>query len=351
MMKAVVKHSDKPFKLSIQEISKPDTKHGEVLVRVRCVGICGSDLHMYAGHGGYDWISYPLILGHEITGTVVESCNTALQGKRVVINPYVPCGNCEFCKQGEENRCDHNVFSINKKAPQSLQYGFRKNGGMAEYIAVPKRNVIPISDEVTDDVAAVSEAIAVGLTAVEKVGNTTGKSAIIFGPGPIGLAIASLLIGFKTDKIIMVGVPGDEERLKKAKELGVDHTIITSETIVDDILNIMNGSDFVFDCSGHYSVPQNAVKLMKKGGQLVLVGISTSAFSVEMDQIVRGEIQIKGSYGITRETFERTIEYAAQDDFPFEKLVSGSYKINDAKEAFEAALGKAAGKIVLKIAD
>lgn len=349
-MKAVVKQDQHAFELSVTELPTPDLNEGDVLVEVRSVGICGSDLHMYAGHSGYDWIPYPIVLGHEITGRVVKTTNQALQGKRVVINPYVPCGTCEFCLRGEENNCDAHEFTIEKRAPKSLQYGFRQNGGMAEYIAVPERNVVPISDAITDDVAAILEAVAVGLTAVEKVDSITGKTVAIFGPGPIGLGIASLLIGLKAEKVVVVGVPGDEDRLFKARELGAQ-TIITSERVVDDLLSESNGYDAVFDCSGHHSVPSNAIKVMKKGAQLVLVGISTSAFSLTMDQIVRGQIQIIGSYGITKETFQRTIEYAAQKDFEFEKLISERFQLSEAKQAFEAALNKAAGKVILQMND
>lgn len=346
-MKAVIKHHEKPYELSVAEMPKPKLKKGDVLVQVNRVGICGSDLHMYAGHEGYDWISYPLVLGHEITGTIVETENETLQGQRVVINPYVPCGECDYCHNQQENLCDNNEFTIQKRAPKSLQYGFRQHGGMAEFIAVPEENVMPLANEVSDNVAAVAEAIAVGLTAVEKVDTVTGKNAVIFGPGPIGLGIASLLVGLGAKNIVMVGVPGDEERLAKAQELGVHHTIITSENIVDDLIEKNNGYHMVFDCSGHHSVPGNAVNILKKGGEIVLVGISTQVFSLEMDQMVRGEIQVKGSYGITRETFKRTLQYAEDRAFPFEPLVTGTYGFEQAKDAFDAAMNKAAGKIVI----
>ncbi|WP_197046618.1 zinc-dependent alcohol dehydrogenase [Oceanobacillus salinisoli] len=348
-MQAVVKPNNKANELDIVDLPKPTINKNEVLVQVSGVGICGSDLHMYAGHSGYDWIPYPIVLGHEVTGKVVESSNKNLLGKRVVINPYIPCGECEYCLNSEENRCDNSQFFVSKKAPQSLQFGFRKNGGMAEYIAVPEDNILPVPDDVSDEVAAVSEAIAVGLTAVEKVDKISGKIAIIFGPGPIGLGIASVLVGLQIDKLIMVGVPGDEDRLERAREIGVNSTFITNDELIEDLLEFNKGFDMVFDCSGHHSVPNTAVKVLKKGGQLVLVGISTSEFPLQMDQIVRGEIQIIGSYGITKESFQRTLEYASDPNFPFDRLVSSSYKISNAKEAFDAALNKASGKIVLKI--
>lgn len=348
-MQSVVKHNNKAYELNVIDLPRPTIKKNEVLVKVSGVGICGSDLHMYAGHSGYDWISYPLVLGHEVTGKVVEASNQDLLGKRCVINPYIPCGECEYCLNSQENRCDNNQFFLRKEPPQSLQFGFRKNGGMAEYITVPEKNVLPVSDEVSVKVAAISEGIAVGLSAVEKVDRVAGKTAVIFGPGPIGLGIASVLVGLQIDKLVMVGVEGDEGRLERAREIGVDFIFITNDELIDGLLEFNKGYDMVFDCSGHYSVPNNAVKILKKGGELILVGISTNEFSLQMDQVVRGEIQIKGSYGVTKDVFQRTLEYAADAKFPFDKIVSSYYDISNVKAAFDAALNKATGKIVLKI--
>jgi threonine dehydrogenase-like Zn-dependent dehydrogenase len=349
-MKAVVKRSSLPRDIEIKSVQLRDPKPDEVVVKIQAVGICGSDLHMYEGHPGYEWITYPLVLGHEMTGAVVtvgSEVSDSFLEKRVVINPYIPCGKCSYCQNGEENRCDHGEFYQAKRPPQSLRYGFRQDGGMAEYITVPARNVIPISDEVSEEVAAVSEAIAVGLTAVEKVREIDNKSFVIFGPGPIGLSIASLLVGLKAGKVVVVGIQGDEDRLKLAREIGVHHTVITNQQIVEQIVEIENGFDGVFDCSGHSSVPPLAIKILKKGGELVLVGISTNEFSLPMDQIVRGEIQIKGSYGITSNTYHRVIQYASKPQFPFGKLISHRFPLEQITSAFENAKNKAAGKTVV----
>lgn len=347
-MKAVIKASERPFDLVIKEIPLRERKMGEVLVKIQMVSICGSDLHMYAGHSGYNWIKYPRVLGHEMTGVVAEADDQTLVGKRVVINPYIPCGKCEHCINGEENLCDYGTFHIEKKAPKSLQYGFRRDGGMAEYIIVPEQNVLLVPDGISDEVAAISEALAVGLTAVEKVKGIEKKSVVIFGPGPIGLGIASILKGLGVPKIVIVGVPGDEERLETAKEIGVDDVVITSDQLVDDLLQISNGYHVMFDSSGHASVPEKAAHLLKKGGDLVLVGISTNRFTLRMDQIVRGEINIRGSYGITRKSYEKLLQYASKPEFPFKKLVQFVYSYEESRKAFEKALNKGKGKVVLK---
>ncbi|RPF54253.1 zinc-dependent alcohol dehydrogenase [Aquisalibacillus elongatus] len=347
-MKAVVKHSNQPGDLSVKNIPLKDRSKDEVLVKINMASICGSDLHMYAGHSGYDWITYPLVLGHEMTGEVEDAEDASLIGRCVVINPYIPCGKCEHCLDGRENQCDNGQFFSKKVAPASLNYGFRENGGMAEYIVVPNENIMLLPEKVPNEVAAISEALAVGLTAIEKVKDVQGKSFVVFGPGPIGLGIASLLKGLGAGKIIMIGIPGDEKRLETAEQVGVDETVISDEALTDQLLQLSNGYDVIFDCSGHHSVPNQAVKLLKKGGELVLVGISTQEFQLQMDQIVRGEISVYGSYGITRSTFNRVLEYATDSAFPFNQLISKVYSFEDAKEAFDFAQNQANGKVILQ---
>lgn len=350
-MKAIVKNSAEPYDISIKELELGTLGEKEVLVKVSAVGICGSDLHMYAGHGGYDWIDYPLVFGHEISGTVVEvgeGADSSNKGKRVIVNPYIPCGQCEFCLKGEENRCDSGEFFVQKRPPQSLQYGFRKNGGMSEFLIVPEKNIVLIDDNTSDEVAAILEAIAVGVTAVEKINNIEEKSIVVFGPGPIGLGIVSILSGLNAKKIVVAGITGDEQRLEKAQELGADETIILGEAGTNDLLERNPlGYDAVFDSSGHNSVPKTAITVLKKGEEIVLVGISNNEFTLPMDQIVRGEIQIKGSYGITNESFHKTVLYAANPKFPFEKLITGVFPYDQAKEGFQNSLDRAPGKTVI----
>ena len=349
-MLSIVKRSTKPKDLTIEERPSPQPSSDELLIRIKAVGICGSDLHMYAGHGGYDWINYPLILGHEITGEVTKSQVYGyehLVGQRVVVNPYKPCGNCEHCHRGEENRCDAGMFYVDKQPPASLRLGFREDGGMSEYLTVAPGNVIPVDNSVSDDVAAISEAIAVGLEAVKKVGRLNDKAVIVFGPGPIGLAICALLTGFGARRAAVVGVPGDEKRLAKARMLGVDTAIVQDDHLTAKLTACSPGYDVVFDCSGHPSVPSNALKLLKKGGQLILVGISDKPFALPMDQVVRGEIRIEGSYGITHTTLEETLRLAADPAFHFSELVAARYPARQAKDAFETALAGPPGRTVL----
>lgn len=345
--KVLVKNSAAKHDVKFVEYEVPELKDHECLIRVKAVGICGSDLHMYDGHGGYDWVTYPLVLGHEVTGEVIAVGNnnaTEYLSKRVVIDPYKSCGQCGFCLRGETNRCDFNEYKTIKTPIEALRYGFREAGGMAQLMVVDIKNIIPIDENVSDSVAAISEALAVSYTAVKKVEHFHSKRVLVVGPGPIGLGVGAVLIGSGNEQVDMLGTTVDENRLKLAKSIGIKMTYMSEEEI---LTKDFNGYDAIIDCSGHPSVPQMAMRLLKRGGQLVLVGINSASFSIPMDQIVRGEISINGSYGITRGNYEEVLKLAAIPTYPFDKLIAEKVPFSQCTKGFEKALNKVSGKVVI----
>lgn len=347
--KAFVKKSSAKRDVEILSIELPELKEDECLVEVEAVGVCGSDLHMFAGHAGYDWVTYPLVLGHEVTGKVVKVGslnNQSLVGKSIVVDPYISCGECTFCLNGQPNRCDGGEFKAVKTPIDALQYGFRQPGGMAEKMIIKVANALVITEEIDTSVAAISEALAVSYTAVKKIENYETKKILVVGPGPIGLGVAAILIGSGNKKVDMLGTEVDEQRLQLAKEVGCE-TIYVNSTAID--VKSFGGYDAVIDCSGHPSVPKTAVTLLKRGGELILVGINAMDFAVPMDQIVRGEIQIKGSYGITQANLQAVLQMASNPMYPFKKLVAEEVDFADIVAGFEKALSKVAGKVVIRL--
>lgn len=343
---ALVKNSSAQKDVKFETYEIPQLESHQSLLKVNAVGICGSDLHMYDGHGGYDWVTYPLVLGHEVTGTVVAVGEGEVPQQRMVINPYKSCGKCEFCLAGDTNRCDFEDYKFIKTPTEALRYGFREAGGMAEYMVVDSNNLIPIGDEVTDEVAAISEALAVSYTAVVKIENFTKKSILVVGPGPIGLGVAAILVGAGNEQVAVLGTSVDEQRLQLAKEMGVP---LIFQKVEDIPHEQFKGFDAIIDCSGHPSIPNTSLRLLKRGGELILVGINPANFSVPMDQIVRGEISIKGSYGITQSNYEAVLSLAADARYPFQQLIAQTVPFKDCLQGFENALNKATGKVVIKM--
>lgn len=346
-VRSFVKNSIKKADAQFMERQLADLENDEILVKVTAVGLCGSDLHMYAGHSGYDWVDFPLVLGHEVTGIVEDvgiAADQELLGERVVINPYIACGNCIHCIDGNINRCEFGTFSKTKRPSKALQYGFREPGGLAKYMKVGKDNVLILNKSITDEVAAISEGLAVSYTGLAKVDNFKHKKILVVGPGPIGLGVVAILIGYGNKQVHMLGTEFDQERLKLASEMGVAR-VYSSWKDIDSQFPF----DAIIDCSGHHSIPSEGIKWLDRGGEIILLGISNEKFSLPMDQIVRGEIVIKGSYGITINNYKEVLSMAAQDNFPFEKIVSEVIPFDHVTEGFEKALNKAPGKIVIKI--
>lgn len=352
-MKAVVK-ADRGHGVQVKEVETPQLEKDQVLVKVEAASICGSDLHMYEGMNAYEWVPTPVILGHEFTGKVVKAENPKheyLLDKRVIINPYIPCGDCKNCQKGNTNLCDHGNGSMSKVAAESLRYGFRENGGMAEYAAIYYQNVLEIPDEIPSEVAGLLEAVGIGVRAIERASLLPGDTAVVIGPGPIGLSMIASLSNYGFERLIVTGLTQDEERLKLAKYLGAtDIVYADKENVVDAISRITDGEgvDHVFETSGFHQSLVDGVRMCSKGAEILLVGISAKDTVLPTNEIVRGEITVKGVYGVTEKTLKRTISMAASGKYPYEKLVSDKFSLDNAVTGFEVGLAKEAIKVILE---
>lgn len=352
-MKAIMKEN-RGHGISIKEVEAPVLKNDEVLVKVSAVSICGSDLHMYEGMDAYSWVDTPVILGHEFTGEVVEVKNDNHQNllnKRVVINPYIPCGECNNCQKGNTNLCDHNQGAMDKVAAKSLRYGFRENGGMAEYAAIYYKNVLEIPDSVSNNVAGMLEAIGIGVRALERADILPGNTAVVIGPGPIGLSMISTLSNYGLDKLIVTGLRKDQKRLELALELGATDIVYADEQDPIEVVREITdgeGVDNVFETSGFHQSLVDGVRMGSKGSEILLIGITPKNTDLPTNEIVRGEITVKGVYGVTEKTMKRTISMAASGKYPYEKLISHRFTFDEAEEGFKVGLNKEAIKVILK---
>lgn len=352
-MRAIVK-TTRDRGIEIKDVETPKLNENEVLVKVEAASICGSDLHMYGGMNAYEWVSTPVILGHEFAGRVVEVSNPEheyLLNSRVIINPYVACGECKNCQKGRPNLCDHGRGAMDKVPAKSLQYGFRQNGGMAEYASIHYKNVLPIPETLPIDIAGMLEALGIGVRALERANVLPGDTAVVIGPGPIGLSLIASLSNYALKKLIVTGLTVDEERLRLAKELGATDIVYADK--VNDVQAISEltggeGVDHVFETSGFHQSMVSGVRMCTKGGELMLVGISAKETLLPSNEIVRGEINVKGVYGVTVETLKRTISMAASGKFPYQKLISHVLPLEEAVAGFEAGVKKQAVKVILK---
>lgn len=334
-MKAAVLYG--PEDSRFEDVPCPTIKDDEVLVEVHSCGICGTDFHVYKGDRE---VQFPLIQGHEISGKVVEigkEVNKDLLNTRVTIEPNFTCGKCFFCKTGRYNLC---------QSRQTL--GLTLPGGFSEYLAVPKEYVWKISDQMSYDEGAIVEPLTVGFHAVERADIHLGQKVVIFGLGIIGLSIVQFakLAGAQTCAVDMV-----EQRLEVATQLGADKTFnasIEDSKLDEKIAKWSNGCvDRVFEAVGVPAVQEQALRIVRPGGKLILVGQSESPMKLSSLYVTRREIEIIGTLACLLD-FPTVIDLLDKGIIDAKSLITHRFNLNQVKEAYEVIEKKEAIKVVLQ---
>lgn len=314
----------------VPAITNPD----EVLIRMRSVGVCGSDIHYFkTGRIGSQVVRYPFTLGHEGAGVVEKtgiSVTSLRPGNRVAIDPAMSCHRCDQCRAGRPHTCRNLKF---------LGCPGQAEGCMSEYIVIPTSSCYVLPDNMTLDQAALSEPLSVGLYAVRCAGDMTGKSLAILGSGPIGISIllAAVASGARnvcmTDKI--------DERLAIASEMGASWTgNVKRVDIVAEILEKNpDGPDVVFECCGQQEAIDQAVQLLKPGGRLMIVGIPEfDRWSFEADSLRRKEICLQ-NVRRQNDTVADTLKMISSGLIKPDRMQTHSFSLDEVAEAFEMVAG------------
>ncbi|MBE3093806.1 MAG: alcohol dehydrogenase catalytic domain-containing protein [Actinobacteria bacterium] len=250
----------KPFELKIKEIEKPILKRGEVLIRTKMTGICGSDVHAYKGQ--HPKRVPPVVLGHEMVG-MVERITPDVKfikvGDRVTVNPQIVCGKCESCKKGKQNLCNSKILLGTKEWP----------GSYAEYISAPAEVVFKLPKSISDEEGTMVEPLAVAIHTIKKVEAPLGNSCLIFGSGTIGLMclLSAKASGF-TDILITDIV---DYKLKIAEALGATLALNSNkENIVETVRRYTDnrGVDTIFIAAGTQTVVDDSLKCVAKEGSI-----------------------------------------------------------------------------------
>ncbi len=320
-----------PGKFEIRQLPEPKIENEtDVLIRVKTVGVCGSDMHYYTtGRIGSQVVKYPFTVGHEAAG-VVEGIGKGVThvkpGQRIAIEPAVSCGKCDQCKSGRENTCRKLRFL---GAPQQL------DGAQCEYIVMPQENCFPISDGMTFEEATLCEPLAIAVYAVERSPIADGMSAAILGVGPIGMSVFHVLrttnVGnvFVTDKL--------DTRLEAAKKLNPKWA--GNPNRVDVVKEISKVEplqmDVVYECSGDQAAASQAAELLKPGGTLMIVGIpEVDEISFPIHELRRKEITI---VNVRRQNncTQKAIDLVASKRIKVDSLVTHRFPLEDTSKAFD----------------
>lgn len=324
---------DTPGSLRAEPRDMPLRGDGDVLVRVRRVGVCGTDMHIFTGNQPY--LSYPRVMGHEISGTVEAApAGSALQhGDMVYVMPYLSCGRCGACRQGKTNCC------------VELQVlGVHRDGAFTEWLNVPQAFVHK-AEGVSLDQAAMVEFLAIGAHAVRRGEVTAGQRVLVVGAGPIGLA-AMLFARLRGASVTALDIRDD--RLAFAKgPIGVDQTVQVGDGDVQALSSLTNGEffDVVFDATGNAKAMEKGFQFIAHGGKYVLISIVSSSISFSDPEFHRREATVLGSRNATDEDFETVLAAMRQGKIPTLAMASHRMKLADVPSNFAALLAPSAGVI------
>lgn len=311
-MKAVLFQSKE--KMEVVEMERPHPGKKEVLVRMKVCGICGTDQHIYHGHPGSAEVIPPMILGHECSGLVEEvgeGVRNLKAGERVTIDPNIYCGECEYCRRGEPHLCE-NLEAI----------GVTRNGGMAEFTVVPAANCFPLPDEISDEEGALIEPLGCVLHGLKKINLFPGMSVLIVGGGFIGQLFLQLLKRWGAS-LAVVSEPVVEKH-PLLRSLGADRVVAPGDLPADEIF------DVVIECVGRKESMEEAFRRGKKGGQILLFGVSDphQMISVNPYQIFSKELKISGSF-INPHTHMEAISLVQQGAVRLNSLISHRFRLEE----------------------
>lgn len=287
MMKAVRMY--KPGDLRVEEVEKPQMMADEAMIKVKAVGLCGSDIPRALVYGAH--VS-PIIIGHEFSGEI-EAVGADVKnfkaGDRVVVPPLIPCGKCEWCQKGIYSLCEHYDY-----------YGSRRDGALAEYVSVKESNLMKVPDNVSYEDAATIDPCANAYHGLARAGFKKGDSVCVVGTGPIGLFAAQYAKLAGASQVIAVDVW--DEKLEIAKKVGAD-VVINSKNVdaVEAVYQATDGkgANVVIDFSGAPMAQKQCFLMASKMGRVVFLGISHKGLELsekEVDTLMRNQLSLIGSW-------------------------------------------------------
>jgi L-iditol 2-dehydrogenase len=330
-MKAAVLHASRDIRY--EEADMPRIEPHEVLIEVKATGICGSDLPRVLGDAAHH---FPIILGHEFAGVIVErgsQANGIQIGQRVVGVPLLPCGRCVDCTRGHYAQCSHYSF-----------IGSRVNGSWAQYVKAPVDNVLPFNTAIPFEEAALVEPSTVALHALQHMGYAGDGHVAILGGGNIGLLTLQWVKLLGAQSVTVFDI--DETRLATARHMGADHTLLTTDPNFTDAWRTLTGGrgyDVVLETAGSTITTQLSLELCAKKSKICLIGTPSRdiTFSHKLfEQIHRKEAWLTGSWMSYSAPFpgnewRQTIEALEAGRLPLKDVIFRTMALQDVAAAFE----------------
>ena len=315
-----------PEKIEIREAEKPVPQEGEVLLEIKRIGICGSDIHAY--YGKHPYISCPIVQGHEFSGRIVElgkGVSDFKIGDRVTVMPQLTCGRCYQCQHGDYHICD-NLKVI----------GCQAEGAAQEFLAVPQKLVIKLPDSINYDFGAMVEPLAVGVHAARRLPELKGRNILILGAGTIGnlTAQAARALGAKAVMIADIS----DVRLEIARNCGIDFTVNNIKQDLAEELKEKFGeakADAIIECVGSDKTINQAISLARKGSEIIVVAVFGEKPMVDFGLIQDRELKVIGSLMYKKADYETALDLIQSRKVQLEPLVSRYFHLREYAEAYK----------------
>lgn len=338
-MKALVKSRAEPG-LWMEHVPVPEPGPGDVLIKVKKSAICGTDVHIWNWD---EWsakiVPVPMVVGHEFCGEIVDAGAAAVKfkiGQRVSGEGHIVCGICRNCRAGRGHLCR-----------KSVGVGVTRPGSFAQYLCIPEANVVPIPDDIPDEIAAIFDPFGNAVHTALSF-DLVGEDVLVTGAGPIGIMGALVAQKVGARKVVITDIA--PYRLDLARNMGVQHVVdVSTENLRDvmDQIGMTEGFDVGLEMSGAAAAMRQMIARMNNGGKIALLGIASTEFAVDWNTIIFKMLHVKGIYG--REMFETWYKMIAlvQSGLDLGPLITHRIGIDQFEDGFAAMISGQAGKVVM----
>ncbi|UXN67160.1 L-threonine 3-dehydrogenase (plasmid) [Phyllobacterium sp. A18/5-2] len=339
MMKALVKAKAQPG-IWMERVPVPEPGPNDVLIRVKKSAICGTDVHIY----NWDqWakatIPVPMVVGHEFCGEIAEIGSAVAKykvGQRVSGEGHIVCGTCRNCRAGRGHLCRN-----------TLGVGVHRPGSFGEYVCIPEANVVPIPDDIEDEIAAIFDPFGNAVHTALSF-DLVGEDVLVTGAGPIGIMGALVAKRSGARKVVITDI--NPARLSLARKLGIDHVVDASSQNLADVMReigMTEGFDVGLEMSGAAPAFRDMIDKMNNGGKIAILGIAPTGFEIDWNKVIFKMLNLKGIYG--REMFETWYKMIAfvQGGLDLSPIITHRLPIDDFQAGFDAMRSGSSGKVVL----
>lgn len=314
-----------PGRIELRDVPKPEAGPGELLIRVRRIGVCGSDIHVY--HGAHPYTAYPVVQGHEVSGEVAEVGRGVAgfaPGERVTFMPQVTCGVCYACRHGSYHICD------------SLKVmGFQTGGAGQEYFPVPADRVLKLPEGMSLEQGAMIEPAAVAVHALRRAGEIAGRAVVVLGAGPIGNLVGQAARGLGARAVLIADL--SDHRLRVARDCGIDFTVNPRAESLSQAIAAHLGpdlADLILECVGSEATVGEAIACARKGSTIVVVGVFGKKPTLDVGLIQDRELSLLGTLMYQRADYEKAIELAGAGKIEFSRLITDFFPLERYLDAY-----------------